>query len=100
MFFTETDRQINDLMRQMLKEKAKWVVENDQRGILMTTKEPLDTGDKEAVLGLLTELRKAVDTIGGTDEANALRHALDDRLTDCYCMLVGSKPLVTFKNYY
>jgi len=50
------------------------------------------TGDEEKALKQIAELRRTIDTIGGTEQANALRRRLDDILTKAYCLLAGVEP--------
>lgn len=55
-------------------------------------KDPIcNTGDEVKILKMLKKLRRSVDTIGGNIMADNLRKRLDKRLTECYCLLTGSK---------
>lgn len=52
------------------------------------------TGDEEKAIKQISKLRRTIDTIGGTSQADELRHELDRRLTECHCLLTGNEPKV------
>ncbi len=63
--------------------------------MLATTRKAVtNTGDEEKAIKQISKLRRTIDTIGGTTDAEELRHKLDERLTECYCLLTGLEPKV------